>query len=269
MIDMPVALAPKSPVLALVRIWLVALGACAITSCLAQGTTRIECVSDIYTPYVIAGPAEGEVTGIDAELLVAAGQHAGLTIVPRIMPWARVEAELRKGAESRIDCAFAFSRTAPREAYMVFGTVPLKITQFTLFAKGARGRAPYLGTAQLTGSRIGVRAAFRVPDALKAAAEQGDVVLETVNDDEFNFRKLALNRVVYVLTNEDVGATQIRRLGLTDINSLRPAVMELPTYIVLRTGYPRAAAVQKALDKGLLMVRANQTEQRLHDQYLR
>ena len=90
-----------------------------------------------------------------------------------------------------------------------------------------------------------------------------------MNDDEFNFRKLALNRVDYVLTNEDVGATQIRRLGLTDISSLHPAVMELPTYIVFRTGYPQAAAVQKALDRGLLAVRANQTEQRLRDQYLR
>jgi polar amino acid transport system substrate-binding protein len=269
MIDLSVAWSPKSPVLALARVWLVVLGACATTACLAQGTTRIECVSDIYTPYVIAGPAEGEVSGIDAELLVAAGQHAGLTIVPRIMPWARVEAELRKGADSRIDCAFAFSRTLPREAYMVFGAVPLKVTQFSLFAKGVRGRAPYLGTAQLAGSRIGVRAAFRVPDALNTAAEQGDVVLETVNDDEFNFRKLALNRVDYVLTNEDVGATQIRRLGLTDISSLRPAVMELPTYIVFRTGYPQAAALQKALDRGLLAARANQTEQRLREQYLR
>jgi polar amino acid transport system substrate-binding protein len=260
---------PCTSVQALARVWVALLGTCAMASGLAQGSTRIECVSDIYTPYVMAGPTEGEVTGIDAELLVAAGAHAGLTIVPRIMPWARVEAELRKGVDSRIDCAFAFSRTVPREAYMVFGTVPLKITQFSLFAKGARGRAPYLGTAQLAGSRIGVRAAFRVPDALKAAAEQGEVVLETVNDDEFNFRKLALNRVDYVLTNEDVGATQIRRLGLTDISSLHPAVMELPTYIVFRTGYPQAAAVQIALDRGLLAVRANQTEQRLRDQYLR
>ncbi|MDZ7937560.1 MAG: transporter substrate-binding domain-containing protein [Rhodoferax sp.] len=258
---------PRS--LTVAQIWIAALGACAMVPCIAQDSTRIECVSDIYTPYVMAGPAEGEVTGIDAELLVAAGLHAGLTIVPRIMPWARVEAELRKGADSRIDCAFAFSRTVPREAYMVFGAVPLKVTQFTLFAKGARGRAPYLGPAQLTGSRIGVRAAFRVPDDLQAAASRGEVTLETVTDDEFNFRKLVLNRVDYVLTNQDVGATQIHRLGLTGIHSLSPAVMELPTYIVLRTGYPQAAALQKALDKGLLAARAGQTEQRLRDQYLR
>jgi polar amino acid transport system substrate-binding protein len=251
------------------RIGVLVVGVCTATFSFAQPNARIECVSDVYTPYVMAGPAEGEVTGIDAELLMAAGRHAGLTIVPRIMPWARVEAELRKGADSRIDCAFAFSRTAAREAYMVFGAVPLKVTQFALFAKGERGLTPYLEVGQLTGSRIGVRAAFRVPDELQAAAKRGDLALESVTDDEFNFRKLMLNRVDYVLTNQDVGATQIRRLGLTDIHSLRPAVMELPTFIVLRTGYPQAAALQKALDKGLLSARADQTEQRLREQYLR
>lgn len=228
---------------------------------------HLDCVADVYPPFTLE--SGGVVSGLAVDLLVEAGKRAGLDITVKVLPFARIDNELKRGAASSVACAYALSRTPEREAYMLFGSVPVSVTSYVLYAKAARGNAAYTGVDTLQGARIGVRLAFRVPEAIKQAAERGDITLETVNDDEFNFRKLSLGRVDYVLTNQDVGETMVRRLQLADVKALRPAVEEFPTFVVFNKGLEHAAAWRNAVDKGMQAVRGSRTEQRIREQYLR
>ena len=230
------------------------------------GPTALECVADVYPPFTLH--SGGVVSGLAADVLVEAGKRAGLNINVKVLPFAHIDNELKRGAASSVACAYAFSRTPEREAYMLFGNVPVSVTSYVLYAKASKSRAAYTGVDLLHGARIGVRLAFRVPEAIKQAAERGDITLEPVNDDEFNFRKLNLGRLDYVLTNQDVGETMVRRLQLADIKALRPAVEEFPTFVVFNKGLENAVAWRNAVDKGMQAVRGSRTEQRIREHYL-
>lgn len=232
-----------------------------------NSVNRLECVASVYPPHTFA--KAGVISGIGADMLVEAGRQVGLDVTIKILPFARIENELKRGVASTVACAYAFSKTPEREAYMLFGNVPQSISKYVLFAKVAKGTGTYTGVASLKNSRIGVRFAFRVPGSIQQAADRGELTLDSVNDDEFNFRKLGLGRVDYVLTNDDVGETMLRRLSLDDVQELRPAVTELPVYVVFNKSMPRAVAWRDAIDKGLLAVRAGRMEQRIRAEYLR
>lgn len=232
----------------------------------SQGT-RLECVGDVYPPFT--QEIDGVVSGLGADLLVEAGRRAGLDIVIKILPFARIENELKRGAASTVACAYAFSRTPEREAYMLFGNVPQGITRYVLYAKASKAGSAYAGVEALRGARIGVRLAFRVPESIKQAVARGDVKLESVYDDELNFRKLSLGRLDYVLANQDVGDAMQRRLQLSDIKALKPAVTEFPTFVVFNKGLEQATGWRDALDKGMQSLHGTKVEQQLRDAYLR
>jgi polar amino acid transport system substrate-binding protein len=244
--------------------WWAMLILCAVSNALAQAPapapapapaiSHLDCVADVYPPYTVE--TGGVVSGLGADLLVEAGRRTGLDIVVKILPFARIENELKRAGASSVACAYAFSRTPEREAYMLFSNVPLSVTSYVLYARTGKTHGVYAGVQALQGTRIGVRLAFRVPDALKQAAERGELTLEPVNDDELNFRKLALGRLDYVLINQDVGETLLRRLQLSDIKAMRPAVAEFPTYVVFNKGLEQAVAWRNAVDRGILATRA-------------
>ena len=247
--------------------WAVVLLTC--QSSFAQNITaaapHLDCYADVYPPYTLQ--REGVVSGIAVDLLKEAGRRVGLDVTVKVMPFARIVNELKRGAASPVVCAYAFSQTSEREVSMLFGTVPVSTTRYVLYAK-SDARSAYTGVVALQGARIGVRLAFRVPAAIQQAAERGSLSLETVNDDEFNFRKLGLGRLDYVLTNEDVGETMIQRLKMDDVHVLRPAVEEFATYMVFNKALEQAPALRNALDKGMRAVRADGTEQRIRAHYL-
>ena len=237
---------------------------CSTTAAQTPTLQHLDCVADVYPPFTLE--RGGVVSGTVADLLVEAGKRVGLDIAIKLLPFARIDNEIKRGAASSVVCAYAFGRTPEREAYMLFGSVPVTITSYVLYAKAGKGPAVYTGVDALQGARIGVRLAFRLPDAIKQAAERGDITLETVNDDELNFRKLKLGRVDYVLINQDVGETIARRLQLADVRVLYPAVDEFPTFVVFNKGLENAVALRNAVDKGLQAVRATRAEQRIREQ---
>jgi ABC-type amino acid transport substrate-binding protein len=252
-----------------------ALLASAVACCLAGAAgaaqtpdeRHLECVAAVYPPYT--DDKDGGVSGIAVEMLKEVGRRSGVEIVVNILPFARIEAELRRGADSSVACAYAFGRTVEREAYMLFTTVPLATTAYTLYAKAPRSTLPYAGVEALKGARVGVRTSFVVPDALLQAVASGLMTLDYGREDELNFRKLVLDRVDYVLANQDVGSTMIRRLALVDVKAVQPPLAEFPTYIVLKKSLVQAVRWRELIDRGLAALRGGPFERQLREQYLR
>jgi ABC-type amino acid transport substrate-binding protein len=191
---------------------------------------------------------DGHIRGIDVEVLEAISRQLGRPLKVQLMPWKRMEAMLTN-PQSGISCAFAMSRTPARERYLVLGEEPLHVTRYTLFIR-VQDRVALRSLDRFQHTVVGVRRGFRLPGALTEAVQQGRVLLEEVDQDEVNFRKLALGRVQAVLTNLDVGHYTLAQLRLSGIVPQDEPLMRLPTFIAYTReakGLPPMADIDAAL----------------------
>lgn len=224
-------------------------GLCAalMSAALHAQVRELTCYSDIFAPYVVQ---EGDaIRGIDVDAVREAGRRAGIAVQFKLLPWVRLEREIAAGANSEVACAFAYTLTDARKAYMDFTTVPLKLTELVLFVqKGAL--ESFRGFEDLKGKRVGIRRGFKMPAPMQTLVSQGEIELEEINQDDANFEKLARGRLFAILSNRDVGQDSLERIGQHNVVVLSPAVQVTPTYLVFNKAKALADLVPR-FDKGL------------------
>ena len=224
---------------------------------------EITCYSDVFAPYVIA---EGsDIRGIDVDTIAEAGQRVGIKVNFKLLPWVRLERELTMGAASAVDCAFAYTSTEARKAYMDFTTVPVKLTELVFFVR-RESFDSFRGFEMLKGKTIGIRRGFKLPEALRVLVEQGSVKLDEVNVDLQNFEKLKRGRLAAVLSNREVGNETLAHMDAADIVALSPPVQVTPTFLVFNKAKELSALVP-LFDKGLKAVVADGTYRKIVARY--
>lgn len=234
---------------------------------------RLVCHDDLFVPYFMQN--QGRIEGLNVDVLREAAARLGIAIEFRAMPWRRLESELAR-PQGTVDCAFAMSRTPAREQYLEFGKVPLQPTEYALFVRQAAQPAHALPAAgrldDLAGKVIGVRAGFRLPEAIAAGAAQGRWSIAEVPTDAANFQKLALQRIDAVLADGIVGQYTVRQLKLGGIARLAPSSpsspsMRFDTYIVFRKS-AASPALAAAFDRVFRQMRQDGTFARITSAYL-
>ncbi len=208
--------------------------------------SALTCYDDNYEPYFIHN--EGRFSGINVEVLLEAARRIGIRMEFRLLPFKRLKSELARSRESGVSCAFAFSRTPRREQFLEFGKVPLNVTDYTLFVRGADQRFTTLN--DLEGKTIGVRAGFRLPDTVAEGAAAGRWRLDEASSDQVNFQKLAMRRIDAVLADKTIGLYTVRHRP-DEVRLLAPSVMRFETYLVFAKSHDApalAAAFDGALD---------------------
>ena len=226
-------------------------------------TKELVCYSDAFAPYVIV--ESGNIRGIDVDTIAEAGKRVGIKVSFKTLPWVRLEREIALGATSPVECAFAYTLTTEREAYMDFTSVPIKLTELVLFARRGSFEA-FQDFEILKGKSIGIRRGFKIPAALGALVSQGSVKLEEVNDDLQNFEKLKRGRLDAVLSNHEVGDETIRQMKAADIVALSPPVLVTPTYLVFNKAKNLSAWVP-LFDKGIKSVMEDGTYRKIRARY--
>lgn len=225
---------------------------------------RLVCHDDIFVPYFMQNGARIE--GLNVDVLREAASRLGIAIEFRAMPWRRLETELAK-PQGAVDCAFAMSRTLERERYLEYGKVPLQPTEYALFVRQSGGAQAVLRLDDMDGKVIGVRAGFRLPEAVAMGAAEGRWTLAEVPTDSANFQKLALRRVDAVLANSTVGLYTIRQLKLAGIVPVTPALTRFDTFIVFRRS-AMSAELASAFDRVLKQMRQDGSIARITTAYL-
>lgn len=219
------------------RAWLAAAWAAAALLAMAPAgaeeglPARLVCHDDVFVPYFMQG--QGRIEGLNVDVLREAASRLGIVIEFRAMPWRRLENELAR-PQGSVDCAFAMSRTAQREQYLEFGKVPLQPTEYVLFLRQADAMSGTARLEDLAGKVIGVRAGFRLPDAIAAGVAQGRWSIAEVPTDAANFQKLALHRIDAVLADGVVGQYTLKQLKLEGIARMTPPLERFDTYLVFR-----------------------------------
>lgn len=233
-------------------------------SAIAQKLPRtLVCYDDIFEPFFMM--AGDDFTGINVDLVAEAARRSGIAVTFQKMPFRRLEFELSRGRDSRVDCGFAFSKTAPREKNMLFGQVPIQPTDYTLFV---RDESPGITSINdLDGKVIGVRSGFRLPDRLAQGATKNRWRIDDVDNEEVNFKKLLLKRVDAVLTSRDAGMYTLHKLKITGVRTLSPALMHFDTYMVFPVT-DSSKALAAGFDQAISDMIADGTYERLRGKYL-
>lgn len=222
------------------------------------------CYSTAFEPFVIQ-QANGDISGIDVDVIAEIAARTGLNIQIRLKPWLRLEQDFRE--ENAVSCGFAYSRTAERQAYMQFTQVPLHTTEYVLFYR--RDRLPgSAGLDSMQGRTIAVNRGFRRPVEFDEALAAGRFKLFEVTKDRQSMQMLERGRVDAVLANLDVGRYLIKRLGLSEQIVAGPALSSMPTFLVFSSD-PQYAAYVPRFDQALQQVIADGTYQRIFDHYTR
>ena len=103
---------------------------CLMTLPTVAQVREIVCYSDAFSPYVIQ---EGDaIRGIDVDAIAKAGRRVGIKVRFQLLPWVRLERDIALGERSDVECAFTYTLTDARKAYMDFTTVPVKLTELSL-----------------------------------------------------------------------------------------------------------------------------------------
>lgn len=230
----------------------------------AQQEAPLTCYSTAFEPFVIQH-ADGRISGIDVDVIAEIAARTGLTIRIGLKPWLRLEQDFREG--NAVSCAFAYSRSAERLAYMQFTEVPLHTTEYVLFYR--RDRLPdYRGLESLRGRTIAVNRGFRRPAAFDEALAAGQFKLFEVTQDRQSMQMLERGRIDAVLANLDVGRYLIKQLGLSEQIVAGPALSSMPTFLVFSSD-PQYTAYVPRFDQALRQVIADGTYQRIFDRYTR
>ncbi len=225
---------------------------------------KLACYSDTFPPYVMQ---DGDkVVGVDVDAVREAAASIGVQLEIRLLPWKRLEAELSKGAASTVQCAFSFSRTPERDAYLLFGQEPLHVTAYTLFVH-AEHQARLAAFPRGGSAIVGVRRGFKLPATLESARQEGRAFIEEVDVEQSNFLKLARLRLDFALSNLDVGRYTIRQLKLTHIVPQSEPLSMLPTYLVFSRGHGLAQLMPQ-LDQALAKLRQSGRYQAIYDHYM-
>jgi polar amino acid transport system substrate-binding protein len=241
-----------------------ALGASPWLDARGQAETVLRLVNALYPPFVLpAGDPMGE--GMDIELARAALAVAlpKARIEVELMPWRRVLMLLENG---QADLTTTISLSGDRRRFLMFSEGYRDEVRYHFYT---RAESPVRVTqlSDLKPLSLGVSAGFFYPSAIKEATERP---LVEAKDIETAVRMLNAGRSDVIVLNHLAGAWQIRKLGLEASLVRQPFHYSSgsPTHMAVSRGRPDAAALLKALDRGLRQCHLDGTQARIEKRYL-
>lgn len=161
-----------------------------------------------WPPYTLL--EDGQVRGIDADLLTLVLDNLGITHEMTLEPWRRC---LRKMRDGQLDILLDAFYNEERARQMLFPKEPMTETAMVLFYATAR---PHLVSSvnELAGLRVGTEPGYAYGDATFANGTH--FIREDAPSLEANFGKLLLGRIDLVITDRAVGLYTARLLGMQE-----------------------------------------------------
>ena len=190
----------------------------------------------------------GETKGLYAELLRAAFQRAGVTVEIHGMPWKRA---LRMGENGRAGIGGIY-QTAPRLEIFDYSQ-PIFEEKLIVYARTGSSLR-FTRVEDLYGMRVGVIRGWSYTEAFDTAVKAGHIEVSESSSDEANFRMLTSGRLDAVIAIELAGQRILKRLQLTKVRALEPALSINPTYLVFAKKAQQRPLLQR-FDQSLAQMR--------------
>jgi len=193
-------------------------------SAYASQPKKLTCYSTAFEPYVIDN--NGKISGIDVDIIQMAGADLGIDIEFDLMPWARLEIQLKAG---RVDCVAAYFRTPERDSYMHFTGIPLHVTSYSLFVNANKADTDF---STIQDWQVGINRGFKTTIEFERAEAQNRLSSVELNSSKQGFDMLSLKRLDAVLTDIHVGQYLVKNHFPGQFAPIKPSFRSTPAYFV-------------------------------------
>lgn len=234
----------------------------------AHSKTHFSLGWDTWTPYFFVDES-GQVTGLDIELVTSIMENAGLQISLHNMSWIRHLKEVELG---RVDIASSAGKSPEREAYANFSD-PYRWESASLFVKkGAVERFQFdnMTTMLQNSFTLGIVTGFYYGEEIAALLEDPVLsqMIQIVNSDEMNIKKLQADRIDGFLLDSMVAAQLFKQKGLQDVFEKHPVlVYREPIHVMFSKASTTLDHVD-AFNQSLQILRDNGEYERILSNYL-
>ncbi len=225
----------------------------------AEDPTKINLVISEWEPYT-SGDLPGN--GILTELTVAALSKAGYESDVTLLPWPRGVDYVKSG---RFDALIGASYTVERLDYFSFPDV-LWVSYISFFSQAGKN-IQYTTLENLVPSKIGVINGSFLFDILSPI---DGLIIETEATVEQNIRKLAAERVDYIMDSDDsvqyMLITKLQELG-NKIERIDPPFKKDDLYVVFSKRLNNYEKLTSDFNRGLEMIKADGTYQEIVEKH--
>lgn len=214
---------------------------------------------DPYPPYGDPNNPDG---GLGLEIIRAAFKTQGHSMTMEYVPWARAESGIKNGSYDILPFTW---RTDARAKVLLFSTA------FAIgnvrFIKRKGDPFEFTGLESLNGKTVGTIRGYGYSDAFVNSTQ---FQKESGNDLMTSIKKLLRNRIDLTLEDEIVGRSIIQAAdpeALQHIEFVKAPLAVNPLYITVGLQNPRAQEIIGAFNKGLEVIRANGTLDKIFKKY--
>ncbi|WP_341303945.1 transporter substrate-binding domain-containing protein [Pseudomonas sp. TMP25] len=203
-----------------------------------------------WPPYTLL--EEGQVRGIDADLLYLVLTNLGIRYDITLEPWRRC---LRKMSDGKLDILLDAFYSDERAKTMIFPSEPMAESSMVLFHARAR---PYMinSVDDLTGLRVGTEPGYAY--SLEAFAKGTHFIREDAPTLDANVGKLLLGRVDLVITDRAVGLFTARNMGVQHDIAYSPQPLYSDRVYAAFSRRPAVAALVPSFESELRRVKQTQ-----------
>lgn len=172
----------------------------------------------------------GKPAGLLVDIVTEAFRRAGYPIRIELKPWARCLSEARDGT---VDGVFSSFKSAEREAFLNFTSVPVMTQVETLFVR-ANSTLQFDGDlSKLAALKIGVIQSTSYGEKIDSMINTGawNNVSKTINIDSL-VRMLAAEQFDLAPSYREVFLSAAKKAGVADkLKALSPSVASVPAYL--------------------------------------
>lgn len=239
--------------------WLAAGLVCWTMAAACALADTITVAGDPYPPF---GDPKNPTGGLTIEIVRAAYKTQGHEITMEFVPWARAEAGVKNGTYDIVPYTW---RTEARAKVLLFST-PYAVGNVR-FMKRKGDPFDFTGLDSLTGKLVGTVRGYGYGDAFMNATH---FTREPSNDLMTNVKKLLRKRVDLTLEDETVARALLSTedpKALEQIEFVKTPLSVNPLYVTAGLQNPKAQEIISAFNKGLEVIRANGTLDRIMKRY--
>ena len=200
-----------------------------------------------WPPYTML--EEGQVRGIDADLLHLVLTNLGISYDITLEPWRRC---LRKMNDGKLDILLDAFYSDERAKTMIFPNEPMAESAMVLFHARAR---PYTinSVDDLTGLRVGTEPGYAYSH--EAFAKGTHFIREDAPTLDANVGKLLLGRIDLVITDRAVGLFTAKNMGVQDSIAYSPQPLYSDRVFAAFSRRPAIAALVSSFESELRRVK--------------
>lgn len=235
------------------------MAACLVLLVTASQAMTITAAGDPYPPY---GDPKNPDGGLGMEIIRAAYKTQGHEVSMEYVPWARAETGVKNGTYDIVPFTW---RTDARAKVLMFSTA--FAVGNVRFIKRKGDPFEFHGLDSLKGKQVGTVLGYGYGDAF---IQSTAFVRENGKDLMTNIKKLLRNRVDLTLEDEIVARAAIGTedpQALEQIEFVKTPLAVNPLYVTAGLQNPRAQEIIGAFNKGLEIIKANGTYDRIFRKY--